>query len=152
MSQIGREAVAEIDSGGGHSAAPKPEALRDAGQRIEMRGKLRRQLFGEGRRLGAGFDRPRRPGEFGQAGKGSGGSAEGAGYVEQVAGAGTGAEQGFPSGECADKYDVGQGDGRLGEIAAGQRGLVGRGQGEQAVKEALEPNRAVAGSFSEFAR
>ena len=62
MSQIGREAVAEIDSGGGHSAAPKPEALRDAGQRIEMRGKLRRQLFGEGRRLGAGFDRPRRPG------------------------------------------------------------------------------------------
>jgi hypothetical protein len=69
-----------------------------------------------------------------------------------MAGAGTGAEQGFSAWNCSDKDDVGQGDGRLGEVAAGQGGLMGSGQGEQAVKEALEPGRSVAGSSSEFAR
>lgn len=69
-----------------------------------------------------------------------------------MAGAGTGAEQGFSAWNCSDKDDVGQGDGRLGEVAAGQGGLMGSGQGEQAVKEALEPGRSAAGSSSEFAR
>jgi hypothetical protein len=90
--------------------------------------------------------------QFGEAGKGCGGSAEGAGYIEQVTGAGAGAKQGFSAEERADKNDVGQGDGRLREVAAGQRDFVGRGQGEQASEEALEPGRSAAGSFSEIER
>ena len=74
-----------------------------------------------------------------QAGQGGGGSAQGAGYVEQVAGAGAGAEQGFAAGNRADENDIGDGDGRLGEVAASQRGFVGLGEGEQAVKEAGKP-------------
>jgi hypothetical protein len=53
-----------------------------------------------------------------------------------MAGAGGGAKQGFPAGNRADEDDIGDGDGRLGEVAAGERGFVGRGQGEQAVEEA----------------
>jgi hypothetical protein len=38
--------------------ADEPEALGNARLRVEVRGKLRFQLFGEVRRLGQGFKRP----------------------------------------------------------------------------------------------
>jgi hypothetical protein len=46
-----------------------------------------------------------------------------------MAGARGGAEQGLSLGNAADENDIGDGDGRLGEVAAGQRGLVGGGEG-----------------------
>ena len=59
MSQIGGEAVAEIERGGGQSAPLKPKPLRDARLRIEVRGELRVELFRDARRLEA--DSPSEP-------------------------------------------------------------------------------------------
>jgi uncharacterized protein len=78
-------------------------------------------------------------GQLLQTGEGSGGPAEGAGYIEQVAGAGGRAAQGFSSGNRAKEDDIGDRNGRLGEVASGQRGFVGCGEGEQAVEEVGKP-------------
>ena len=70
-----------------------------------------------------------------------------------MAGASGGAEQGFSAGDGANEDDVGDGDGRLGEVAAGQLGLVGLGQGKQAVEEAARPMTASrAGGWRKLAR
>jgi len=58
-------------------------------------------------------------GQFGEAGETGGGSAEGSGDVEQVSGPGARAEQGSAPGDGADQHDVGQGDWRFGQVAAG---------------------------------
>jgi hypothetical protein len=76
---------------------------------------------------------------LGEAGEGGGGSAKGACDVKEMAGAGSGAEQCPSPGNAADEDNVGYGDGRLGEISAGQRGLVGGGEGEEAVEEGVDP-------------
>jgi len=99
MSEVGGEAVAQVEGGGGHAVALEPEALTDARLRIEVRGEQRFQLFGdEGRvrrvRLGLG--------QLGQACESGGGSAESAGDVEQIAGARAGAEQRVALGNGAD--------------------------------------------------
>jgi len=74
-----------------------------------------------------------------------GGCAESAGYVDQVAGPGAGAEQRPPAGDRADEDDVSDGDWRLGEVATGKRGSVGVCQGEEAVEEAVYPGAGAAG-------
>jgi hypothetical protein len=80
--------------------------------------------------------------QLGEADEGGGGSAEGASDIKEMAGAGGGAEQGFSLGNPADEEDIRDGDGRLGQVAAGQRGLVSGGEGEQAVEEGLDPGSA----------
>lgn len=139
--EIGGEAVAEVEGGRGERVALKPEALIDARLGVEVGGELRFQFPGDARRVGAGgLGRC----QFGQAGEGGGGTAKGSGDVEQVAGTRAGAEQGFSAGNPANEDDVGDGDGGLGQVAAGERGFVGCGEGEQAVEEALDPGRAAA--------
>ena len=112
------------------------QALTDAGLGVKVWGQQGVQLPGDPEGWWAG-----RPGfsQLGQAGKRSGGSAESAGDVKEMAGAGGGAKQGLSLGNAADEDDIGDGDGRFGEVAAGQRGLVSGGEGEQAVKEGVHP-------------
>ena len=69
-----------------------------------------------------------------------------------MARAGGGAEQGLSAGNRADEDDIGDGDGRLREVAAGQRGFVGGGQGEQTVEEALDPGGFSARGYCQLAR
>src|ERR1035441_2912246 len=119
VGEVGGEAVAEVDGGGGQTVPYEPEALIDAGLGVKVRGQQGFQLAGDSERLGwLAFS------QLGKAGEGGGGSAKGACDVEELARAGGGAEQGPSLGNAADEDDVGDGDGRLGEIPAGQRGLV----------------------------
>ena len=84
-------------------------------------------------------------GQLGQAGQPGSGSAQSAGDVEQVAGSRAGAEQRPAAGNGADQDNVGHGHGGFGQVAAGQRGLVGLGQGQKAVEKALEPRSSPPG-------
>jgi hypothetical protein len=81
--------------------------------------------------------------QLGKADEGRGRSAKSAGDVEQVAGAGGGAEQGFSLKNAADEDDIGYRDGRLGEVAAGQWGFVSAGECQKAIEEAVHPGRTV---------
>ena len=54
MGKISREAVAEVDGSRGQAVAYQPEALRDAGLGIEVRGKLGLKGLGNACRLPAG--------------------------------------------------------------------------------------------------
>ena len=54
MSEVGREAVAQVEGGGGHAVALEPEALDDTGLRIEVQGEQRFQLFGDEGRVRRG--------------------------------------------------------------------------------------------------
>ena len=67
-----------------------------------------------------------------------GGAAQAAGDVEQVPGPRAGAEQGFAAPNRADQHDVSHGEGRFGQIAAGQRGFWAW-QETEALEEAGEP-------------
>ncbi len=139
VGKIGGEAVTEIDGGGGQTVALEPEALANAGLGVEMWGQQRRKSLGDSgrvRAVGVGCR------QLSEAREGSGGSAKGAGDVEQVAGACAGAEQAFTTRNAANEDDIGYGDGGLREISAGKRSLVSGGQGKQAVEEALDPGWA----------
>ena len=70
------------------------------------------------------------------------GAAQFAGNVEQVARPSAGAEQGMAAPNRAGKHDVGDGDGRLGQVAAGQKGFIGLGEREKSVEEAFNPSSA----------
>jgi hypothetical protein len=52
VGEVGGEAVAEVDGGGGQAVADQPEALGDAGLGVEVRGELGFELFGDAGRLG----------------------------------------------------------------------------------------------------
>jgi hypothetical protein len=69
-----------------------------------------------------------------------------------VARAGGGAKQGLSAGNRADENDVGDGDGRLGEVAAGQRDFVSGGEGKQAIEEVLDPGGFPARGYCQLAR
>jgi len=77
MSEVGGQAVAEVDGGGGEIVALEPEALRDAGLGVKMRGELGFEPPGNAGRVRAG-----RLGKLGETGEASSGSTECAGDVE----------------------------------------------------------------------
>ena len=91
-------------------------------------------------------------GEGLQAGEAGGGSAKSAGDVEGMAGNRAGAQEGSAAGNGADEHDVGDGEGRFGQIAAGKGGFIRPGEGEEAVEEALKPGGPAAGGGGEIAR
>jgi hypothetical protein len=142
VDQVSGEAVAEIDGSRGERAALEPKALCDAGLGIKVRSEESLEPDGDSRRVRGRSVRLKRLGQLGEAGEGGGGSAEAAGDVDQVTGKCAGSKQGFAVGSCADKDDVGDGDGRFGKIAAGEWSLVSFGEGEEAVEEALDPSGA----------
>ena len=88
----------------------------------------------------------------GDVGQGCGRSAERAGDVNGVAGAGCGAQEGFAAGDSTDQDDVGEGDGGFGQISAGQGDAGGVGKAEQAVVEAGHPGDAAAAGANEGGR
>jgi len=134
VGEVGGEAVAEVDGGGSQTVPDEPEALIDTGLGAKVRSQQGFEVPWDSERAGwLTF------GQLGEAGEGGGGSAKGAGDVEDMAGAGGGAEQGPSLGNAANEDDVGDGNGRFGEIPAGQRGLVGGGEGEEAVEEGVDP-------------
>jgi len=142
MGEIGGEAVADIDSGAGEAAAHEPESLGETRLRIKMGRKFAAKFcrdFSWFRLGGTSSTRSLCGSEFLELRKAGSGAAEISCDVEQMAGAGAGAEQGFRARNCAGKDDVGDGDGRLGEIAAGERNVVLVGEGEEAIEEAVEP-------------
>ena len=51
VGEIGGEAVAEVDGGGGQGMLGEPEALSDARLRVEVRGQQCLEAGGNGRRL-----------------------------------------------------------------------------------------------------
>ena len=126
--QVGGEAVADVDAGGGEFSAQECLSGSETGLREEVRvGCWIGQLV-EGSRI------------FGQGREFSGCSPEGAGDVEDVSGASCGAEECAAFGDCADDDDVGYGEGgRFGEIAAGEGDVFAIGEGEQAGVEAVDP-------------
>ncbi len=68
------------------------------------------------------------------------GEAEGSGDVEEVAGAGSGAEDGFAFGDAAEDDDVGEDAvGRLGGVASGEGDGVLLRELEQAGDEVVDP-------------
>lgn len=142
MGEIGGEAVADVDSGAGEAAAHEPEALGETRLRKKMGRKFAakcRRDFSWFRLGGSSSTCSLHGSEFLELGEAGSGAAEISCYVEQMAGAGAGAEQGFAVRNCAGEDDVGDGDGGLGEIAAGQRNFVLVGEGEEAIEEAVEP-------------
>jgi hypothetical protein len=50
VSEVGGEAVAEVDGGGGQIVSDEPEALIDAGLRVEVRGQQGFQVAGDSER------------------------------------------------------------------------------------------------------
>jgi len=103
-----------------------------------LRSEQGRDFFGDtGRTCTGGVGRC----QVGEASEGGGRSAKLSGDVKEMAETCARAEQGFAAGNRADEDDVGDGDGRLGEVAAGERSFMGGGQGEQAVEECVYPSR-----------
>ncbi len=80
VGEIGGEAVAEVDGGGGHGVARQPQTLSDAGLREKVRGEQRLEAGGNARkrrRFAAGAARvldARRP--LREAGEARGGAAQ----------------------------------------------------------------------------
>ena len=128
MGEVGGEAVAEVDAGGGEAAAEEGLADGEAGLGEEVW-----VVVG----CGCGAEFAWGGGEGGEFG---GGAAEGAGDVEEVAGAGAGAAEGAACGGGAEEDDVGEDEvgGGFGGVAAGEGNVVGCGEGEEAVEEAVE--------------
>jgi len=149
MGKVSGEAVAEVERGGCESSALQPEALGDARLGIEVRSQQWRKLF---RDFQSAWPGCMGFGQLRQAGKSGGGSAQCAGYVEQVADTRAGAQQGFSAGNCAGEHNVGHGDGRFGQVTASERGLAGLGQGQQTVEKPLHPGALTALSRGQLAR
>ena len=132
MGEIGGEAVAQIDGGGGKAAALEIKSLGKVRLRVEMGGQAGEQAFGDVERVGIG----------GERGEGSRCAAQAAGDVEQVTGPSAGTEKRAAARNCAYQNNVGQGEGRLGQIAAGQWGLGALGEGKESIVKAREPGFA----------
>ena len=81
-----------------------------------------------------------------------GSAAEAAGYIEQVAGASTGAQKRPSARNRSDEHNVGNGRGRLSQIASCERGLVSFSQGEKAVEKVVNPCRLPAPAAGEITR
>jgi hypothetical protein len=111
MGEIGREAVAEIDGGGGKAASLEKESLGEARLGVKMRGQGIEQALGDAERLRIG----------GELGEGCRGASQAAGDVEQVSGPCAGPEKSAAARNRAHQHNVSHGDGRLGQIAAGKR-------------------------------
>ena len=77
------------------------------------------------------------------------GAAEGAGAVEEVAGMGAKAAERAACGGGTDEDDVGEDDvgRRLRGVTAGERDVVGGGEGEEAVEKTIEPARVAGDGF-----
>jgi hypothetical protein len=107
----------------------------------EVRREQRFQIGGNAGRLEAA--RPSRaPCGFGKLRKlnqARSGAAKTAGYVEQVARPRAGAEQGLAVLNHTGKDDIRDGDRRLSQIAACQRGPMGLGESEKSIEEAIHP-------------
>jgi hypothetical protein len=148
VGKVCREAVAQVKGCRGLVVALEPEALGDARLRIEVGGQQGFEPLGNERSLASVFGVR----QFSQTVQAGGSTAQGAGYVEQVTGAGAGTEQGLAPWSCADEDDVSDGDGGLGQVTARQRGFVGLGQGEEAIEETVDPGGTVAPGNSQLAR
>ena len=124
VAEVGGEAVAGVDHGGGEFLLAQILADGDARVGVEVARMFRRlQLLAAT--------------EFCECGDGE---AEGSGHVEDVAGAGSGAEDGFAFGDAAEDDDVGEDTvGRLGGIAAGKGDGVLLRQLQEAGDEAVNP-------------
>ena len=135
MSEVGGEAIADVDGGGGEPAAEKRCADFEARLRVEMW--VRGRGSGSGWAVGG-----EQGGELGV------GSTERAGDVEGVAGVCSGAAQGAARWSGADEDDVGEDEvgGGLGGIATGEGGVVLRGEGAETVEETFDPSLAGAGA------
>ena len=131
VSEIGGEAVAEINAGGREAAAK--EGLADGEARL---GEEMRVII----RGGGGAEFARGGGERCELGCSS---SEGSGDVEEVAGAGSGAAEGSAGGSGAEEDDVGEDvvcRGLRG-VSSSERDVVRGGKCEEAVEEAIEPAR-----------
>jgi hypothetical protein len=133
MGEIGGKAVTEVESGGRQTATLEAEALSEARLGIEVRGEKGLEASRDNRWSGLS------DGEFGEAIKGCGSSAEGACDVEQVAWTSAGAKQRAATRKSANQHDVGNGEGRFRQITSGKRNRMKLGEGKQAVEEALDP-------------
>jgi hypothetical protein len=135
MMEVGGEAVAEIDGGGGEFPVGELAADGKAGLEVEV------GVFeGGGRQaeefLWGAFEREK----FG------GRSSEGTADIDEVAGAGGGAEEGLASLDGSDQDDVGDdealtggGGWGFGGVAAGEGNIAERGEGEESVEKAFDP-------------
>jgi len=85
-------------------------------------------------------------------GQGCGRSAQRAGDVEVIAGTGSGAQEGFASGNGADQDDVGEGDGGFGQVTSGERDAGAFRESQQAVVKAGHPRDAAAAGAGEGGR
>ncbi len=102
VGEVGGEAVAEVDGGGGEAAAQQGKAHRKARLRIELRVRVG---IGDVRGYGA------QSGGFAALGQGRqlhGRAAQRAGDVEGVAGTAAAAAQGASSGSGAEENDIGE--------------------------------------------
>lgn len=132
-------------------AVLEPEPYMDTGDGVEVRGEDGFEGWGDaegpvgGQSSGPGVrceffgTAALGRGQRGELLEAEGGAAEVAGDIEGIAGAGAGAEEGAAFGNGADEDDIGEGEGRLGEVAAGEGRFVVVGEGEQAVVEAVHP-------------
>ena len=143
MGEVGGKAVADVDHGGRQGA----EAL--AGGQARLGIEVRMTGFGAGEGAEALWV-TRECEEFG------GGSAEGAGDAEEIAGARRGAKTGRVARKLAEGDDVGEDfslafsgswrhfswrhfSRRLRGVAAGERDAMLAGEGQEAVEETVEP-------------
>ena len=141
--EVGGEAVAQVDGRGCQRMAGEPETLRQTGLGEEMRVECipeRGRYAKFPKRVQRGAMRDASAGKFVQLGEAGGSTAEPSGDVKQVSGFCARTKERFAGRDSAGKDDVGDGDGRLGEIATGQWGIVGVGEGEEPVEETVEPS------------
>ena len=138
MREIGGEAVAEVDGGGGRGVCAEPGTLTEARLGIEMR--LQHWHPG-GWDLQAGVGL-QGDGAIGHASQPGRRCAESPGDINGVAGLRAGTQEGFSAGNGADQDDVGEGCGGFRQIAAGKGDAGGFREAEQAVIEAGHPGCA----------
>jgi hypothetical protein len=138
VGEVGGETIAEVDGGGGEPVAQELPTEAKPGLREEVRGP--RGLDGRGvvaqGWLGFGLQ-----GSCEELAELGGGSAEGVGDVEEIAGMRAVAAKGAAGGDGAEENDVGQDEVRGGfaGIAAGEGDFAEPGEGEEAVEEGVEP-------------
>jgi len=152
MREIGGETIAEVDGCGCTRRLREPEALRDAGLRVEVRLEHRLETGGNAQRhlMCAGSAMCRR--RLHKAGKSSGGASEAARDIEQIAGARSGTEERFSAPHCAGEDNVGDDDGRFREVATSQRGLMRRSERKKSIEKEVKPGLTPFCFLEEIAR
>ena len=127
MREIGRQAVAQIESRRGHAAQTEP--LPDARLGVKVRSQFGGQPFWNARRS---VFRPR---QFFKPGQSSGSSTQRSRHVQQITGPSARAQQSAIAENRSDQNNVRHGDRRLSQVAAGQRNAVHRSQSQQSVEK-----------------